>query len=371
MSIHAAPPPEPSCPRCSASRVVRWGWVRTVRAPPRRRFRCLACRRTFSEHTGRALAGSWYPGRWSELCRELVEQTSVRQTARRLGVSPSTAFRWRHRALQVLADHRERIGRRQLGSKGLPPDADGIGLQVEEGTGGVVGVMGLPFKVTRRQRPEVGPRRFFRILVAADAAGRVAMDRDVPGEIVGPPGSPLPLSDWIWSKRAWARFPLGPADRVPSPRRLLDRWCAPGTEIRWMGWWFYRWSEVAAEFGMTAVRWTPGRMTGGGSEGQEAIRARDLAVALRRWLRPYRGVSTRWLRGYLALFAQLHEGRNTFTGSQWATSERSGSQRATRQRAGSLWATRQRWAELAWRLFEISVQGTEGAVAKVRRCWIR
>ena len=453
MSIHAAAPPAappsgPSCPRCNASRVVRWGWVRTVRAPPRRRFRCKGCRRTFSEHTGKAPAGSWYPGRWPELCRELVAQTSIRLTARRLGVSPSTAFRWRHRALQALAAHRERTDRRQLGSTDPEPSADpgpesgaggsgaktedgtgaktedGTGAKTEDGTGaktaggvggtrGVVGVMGLPFKVTRRRGPEVWPPRFFRILVAADSAGRVAMDHDVPSEIVGPPGTPLPLSDWIWSGRAWARFRLGPADRVPSPRRLLERWCAPGAEIRWVGWRFYPWSEVAAELGMTAVWWAPGGVPGGvpgqeqrglpgreqravpgrtsestpagDAQRQEAIRARELAVGLRRWLRRYRGVSTRWLRGYLALFAELHESRKTSdrrahpgedhpSGTDgrpeafglFDVDAHGGLSTGTRRRH-----RRQRWATLAWRLIAISVRGTEGPVAKARRCWVR
>ena len=398
MSTYAAPPPsELSCPHCSASRVVRWGWVRTVRAPARRRFRCKVCGRTFSEHTGRALAGSWYPDRWSHLCQELVRQTSVRQTARRLGVSPSTAFRWRHRALQALADHRERTGRRRLGSGGLEGPTSG-GADGDDGDGdrsrgagrGVVGVMGVPFKVTRRRGPALEPPRFFRVLVAADAAGRVAMERDVPGEIVGPPGSPLPLWDWVWSGRARARFPLRPPDQVPSPRRLLDRWCAPGCELRWVGCPFYQWGKVAAQLGMTAEKWTPRWGTSDLSETEPAVRARDLAVKLRYWLRRYRGVSTRWLRGYLALFAQLYEKRTVFPYSFPAH----GARGADHRRKETLWAdehpvrvagrprSRRKWpglrrsrqqylTALAWRLIEISARGAEGPVARSRRCWIR
>lgn len=402
MSIHATSPSEPSCPRCGASPVVRWGWVRTVRSPPRRRFRCNACGRTFSEHTGRPLAGTWYPNRWPELCRELVEQSSVRLTARRLGISPSTAFRWRHRVLQTLADHRERAGFGQLGSGGSGPppsceNPDGAELRLDraggsgDGTGGAgrsgaVGVMASRFKVAVGRGPELEPLRFFRVLVGVDAVGRVALDLDVPGEIAGPPGSPLPLCDWVLSDRAVARFPLQPADRVPSPRRLLTRWCAPGCEIFWMGWPFYEWSKLAAEFGMIAVRWTPRRARSDeSSTNQElAVRARNLAVKLKDWLCRYQGVSTRWLRGYLALFAELAEaalGKER----RRVPAQRSRWRRAVPEAAPEAdWARRDSWhasawirfcrqarVRLAWRLLDISVRGMEGPEAYFRRGWIR
>lgn len=394
MSISAPGPSELSCPRCDASHVVRWGWVQTVRTPPRRRFRCMACRRTFSEHTGKAVAGSWYPHRWPELCRELVEQTSVRETARRLGVAPSTAFRWRHRALQALADHRERMGRNQLGRPGthMPSEA-GLG-DVDDGNpdesataseaepdldGGAdgaakwrVGVMPLRFKVSPGWGPDPEPLRFFRLLVAADGAGRVALDHDVPGAIAGPPGSRLPLWDWVFSDKAVFRFPLKPVDRVPSPRRFLARWCAPGCEIRWVGWRFYEWSKVAAEFGMTAVKWPPVGISTEGSgdgdgdgSGEVAARARKLAARLRSWIRRYCGVSTRWLRGYLALFAELSE-------AEFEEARReAGLNRALRDPSAWRRFRERRWARLAWRIARISLRAREGSEATLRRSWIR
>lgn len=343
----------PSCPHCQASRVVRWGWVRTVRAPPRRRFRCRGCGRTFSENTGRALAGSWYPGRWAELCRDLVAQTSVRATARRLGVAPSTAFRWRHRALQALADHGIRSRGQRLG------EAGGSG---GDGGGGVVGVATLPLAVSRRRGPEDEPRRYFRLLVATDLAGRVVVERDVPGPLAGPPGTPLPRRDWPWSERRLAQFPPKPADEMPSPRRLLERWCAPGSQVHWVGLRLYRWAEVAGEFGMTAVR---GGMAGTGA-GEVADGARLLMVELRQWLRRYGGVSTRWLRGYLALFAETRQGPRQGQGPRPGAGLRWERLRGARR----VRAQRQLRAALAWRLVDISARGREGAAARGRRAWV-
>lgn len=310
--------------------------------------------------------------------------------------------------MQALADHRERTSLGQLGSayplpyqetapgESISQTPGGLGSRTPNGansstlgdlhrqihtrndpdpqlkasTGGVIGVMGLPYKVTPRKGPELEPSRFFRLLLATDAKGRVAIDHDVPGEIVGPPGSPLPLWDWIWSHRARARFPLAPPDQVPSPRRLLTRWCASGSEIRWVGWRYYEWTTVAAELGMTAVNWRLRWTAKDGSEDPDtsvADRARTLAIALKHWFRRYRGVSTRWLRGYLALFAELHEGGETTVAVPlpWSLGNR-GPTTVT----ACLRASRQRAASLAWRLVEISVLANEGPTAQDRRCWV-
>lgn len=88
------------CPRCGSRRVIGWGCVRG-----RPRYRCRRCRRTFTAFTGTPLAGLHYPDRWPALAQCLLQGLSVRATARRLGIHPSTAFRWRHRALLALAAH--------------------------------------------------------------------------------------------------------------------------------------------------------------------------------------------------------------------------------------------------------------------------
>ena len=82
------------CVRCGSPRVCRWGGF-----SGRQRYRCAACRRTFSDLTGTPAA---YLKRLPLLpsYREcLAASLSVRTSARMAGVHPSTSFRWRHRLL--------------------------------------------------------------------------------------------------------------------------------------------------------------------------------------------------------------------------------------------------------------------------------
>jgi transposase-like protein len=87
------------CPRCGHKRVHRWGsygW--------RRRYRCLGCRRTFSDFTGTPLAYLKRVELWPRFCSLILEVTTVRCAARRLGLHKSTSFRWRHLLLTALLD---------------------------------------------------------------------------------------------------------------------------------------------------------------------------------------------------------------------------------------------------------------------------
>jgi transposase-like protein len=85
------------CPRCGATRVQRWGSF-----SGRQRFRCCACRRTFSDLTGTPAAYSKKLGLWPHYARCMAEGMSVRRSARRTGVCTSTSFRWRHAILDPL-----------------------------------------------------------------------------------------------------------------------------------------------------------------------------------------------------------------------------------------------------------------------------
>jgi transposase-like protein len=85
------------CPHCEGRRVHRWGW-----AGDRRRYHCLACRRTFNDLTGTPLAYLKRLDRWPSFCDAVLESWSVRRTAAGVGISVSTAFRWRHRLLDAL-----------------------------------------------------------------------------------------------------------------------------------------------------------------------------------------------------------------------------------------------------------------------------
>jgi transposase-like protein len=87
----------PPCVRCQCARTHRWGSFRG-----RQRWRCLGCRRTFSDLTGTLFFRTWEPGAWLTFVEHLKETPTVRESARAVGINKDTALRWRHRLLDAL-----------------------------------------------------------------------------------------------------------------------------------------------------------------------------------------------------------------------------------------------------------------------------
>ena len=86
------------CVHCGGRHVQRWG-----RFGDRQRYRCVGCRRTFSDFTGTPLAHLKRVDLLTAFCGEMFAARPLRATARRLRVDKDTAFRWRHRVLAGLA----------------------------------------------------------------------------------------------------------------------------------------------------------------------------------------------------------------------------------------------------------------------------
>ena len=84
------------CPRCTSIRLYRWGTF-----AGRRRYRCLTCRRTFSDLTGTPAAYSKRIELWAEYIECMRAALPLRHCAIRLQISLSTAFRWRHAILSA------------------------------------------------------------------------------------------------------------------------------------------------------------------------------------------------------------------------------------------------------------------------------
>jgi len=86
----------PACPHCAATHIVRNG-----NASGLQRYKCRACRRSFNALTATPLARLRLKAKWLKQQDVLLQGLSVHQGADALGVSPSTAFRWRHRFLRL------------------------------------------------------------------------------------------------------------------------------------------------------------------------------------------------------------------------------------------------------------------------------
>ena len=84
------------CPHCACVRLVRNGHASGLQ-----RYKCRGCTRTFNALTGSPMARLRMKEKWFEQQEVLRDGISVPKAAKRLGVSPRTAFRWRHRFLRL------------------------------------------------------------------------------------------------------------------------------------------------------------------------------------------------------------------------------------------------------------------------------
>lgn len=85
-----------ACPKCDGERIVRNGFANGLQ-----RYKCRACGVTFNALTGTSLARLRHRDKWLGQAEAMADGLSVRKTAARLGVNRTTAFRWRHRWLEV------------------------------------------------------------------------------------------------------------------------------------------------------------------------------------------------------------------------------------------------------------------------------
>jgi transposase-like protein len=86
----------PACPHCASTWIVRNGSASGLQ-----RFKCRACQRTFNALSKTPLARLRKKAKWLQQEDALGRGLIVRLASAELGVAPSTAFRWRHRFLQL------------------------------------------------------------------------------------------------------------------------------------------------------------------------------------------------------------------------------------------------------------------------------
>ena len=95
---------ERRCVHCGSGGSVSRGKARGLR-----RYRCKACGKTFGALTGTALSGLHHKERWLSFGESLAEGETIRASAARCGIAPSTAHRWRHRFLEAVRQAPDRL----------------------------------------------------------------------------------------------------------------------------------------------------------------------------------------------------------------------------------------------------------------------
>lgn len=90
------------CRHCDHIHTKRWG-----KSDGLQRYKCQSetCGKTFNLLTGTPLANLRYKSKWLSYLSCMMESLPLRQTAKRLGIDLTTAFRWRHRFLQLPTQH--------------------------------------------------------------------------------------------------------------------------------------------------------------------------------------------------------------------------------------------------------------------------
>jgi len=86
-----------TCPHCLASKVIMHGTFKG-----RQRYHCRACGRTFSDFTKSPIARSRYPEKWVPFAECMLKNMCLKNTAKELGITKTTAFYWRHKILKAL-----------------------------------------------------------------------------------------------------------------------------------------------------------------------------------------------------------------------------------------------------------------------------
>lgn len=90
------------CPHCHQEGRQKWGRTRTNL----QRYRCTACRRTFTARTGSRIEGLHRPDLFLEVARDMLSRrvpSSVRTLAERLDIDKHTVWRWRMIILEILS----------------------------------------------------------------------------------------------------------------------------------------------------------------------------------------------------------------------------------------------------------------------------
>ena len=88
----------PCGPACHADHPYRWGHQAGLQ-----RFRCRACRRTYTTLSGTPLARLRHKEQWLVYSASMIQGLTVRESARHCGIDKNTSFRWRHRFLSLPA----------------------------------------------------------------------------------------------------------------------------------------------------------------------------------------------------------------------------------------------------------------------------
>ena len=264
-------PHGPVCPRCRSLRVVRYG-----KRGAAQRYKCKDCSFHFTDLTGSVLHRIRRRDLWLDFCLCMVKGLSVRETARKLRFSKNTAFAWRHRVISALSSaDSEAICEGIVEVAQWPVIRSFKGSQPPEG-------MSVDNLAPAIRRNKVVYRHFYpagrqaALVVAVDRSGRARAGVVLHGGR---------LRDALSAMMSEKADPCAFRDHASLPARM--DW--PG-RVNWIG---RRRGRMN-----TADRLDPGPL-------YHVRNARRMLYDFRIWLRPFRGVATKYLVRYFSWYLRM------------------------------------------------------------------
>ena len=87
-----------SCPHCQGSDIYGHGVYKA-----RKRYKCKSCAKTFNDLTGTAMDGIKKVDEFQDYLVLMIQSMSIRKASKKLGVNVKTIFDWRHKLLSCLS----------------------------------------------------------------------------------------------------------------------------------------------------------------------------------------------------------------------------------------------------------------------------
>lgn len=88
-----------ACPHCKGEDIVGHGNYQG-----RKRYRCKSCQRTFNDLTGTSISCIHKKEAWGSYLQCIAENLTLREAAKKVGVSFRTSFMWRHKIIGAFKD---------------------------------------------------------------------------------------------------------------------------------------------------------------------------------------------------------------------------------------------------------------------------
>lgn len=85
------------CPNCDCPDAIKYGKYKSIQ-----RYRCCACGRTFTFKTNTFMARTHNVEKWIKYIECFKEGLTIRQCAKKVGISVPTAFTWRHKIMDAI-----------------------------------------------------------------------------------------------------------------------------------------------------------------------------------------------------------------------------------------------------------------------------